>query len=56
MKQEFKEYLQEIRLGDKLEYLFKITGIKWMVKKINPDCNCDIRKAFLNGEIKIKRK
>jgi len=46
-----------MKLGDKLEWLFKVTGIKWIVKKINPNCKCDSRKEKLNKlEIKIKRK
>lgn len=44
-----------MKLGDKLEFLFKVTGIKWLVKKINPNCNCDKRKDYLN-EINLKRK
>ena len=44
-----------MKLGDKLEWLFKVTGIYWLVKKINPNCNCESRKQILN-EIKIKRK
>jgi hypothetical protein len=44
-----------MRLGDKLEWLFKVTGIKWLVKKINPNCKCESRKEYLN-EITIKRK
>lgn len=57
MKQEFLEYWKELKWGDRLEFLFRITGIKWIVKKINPNCNCDIRQQKLNEfEIKIKRK
>ena len=57
MKQEFLEYWRELKWGDRLEFLFRITGIKWVVKKINPNCNCDIRQQRLNDfEIKIKRK
>jgi hypothetical protein len=44
-----------MKLGDKLEWLFKVTGIKWLVKKINPNCNCEFRKNKLN-EFKFKRK
>ena len=44
-----------MKLGDNLEWIFKITGIKWLVKKINPNCNCDKRKDILN-EFKFKRK
>jgi len=53
-KEELKEYHTELRLGDKLEWLFKITGIKAIVKWINPNCNCEFRKEKLNN-IKIKR-
>ena len=57
MKQEFLEYWRELKWGDRLEFIFRITGIKWVVKKINPNCNCDIRQQRLNDfEIKIKRK
>ena len=43
-----------MRLGDKLEWLFKVTGIRWIVKKINPNCNCDKRRDKLN-EFNFKR-
>ena len=57
MKQEFLEYWKELKWGDRLEFIFRITGIKWIVKKINPNCNCDVRQQRLNDfEIKIKRK
>ena len=57
MKKEFLDYWKELKWGDRLEFIFRITGIKWMVKKINPNCNCDIRQQRLNDfEIKIKRK
>lgn len=57
MTQEFKDYWKELKWGDRLEFIFRITGIKWVVKKINPNCNCDIRQQRLNDfEIKIKRK
>jgi hypothetical protein len=54
-KEEIKEYHESLKLGDKLEWLFKYTGIKWIVKKINPNCNCEFRKNKLN-EFKFKRK
>lgn len=44
-----------MRLGDKLEWLFRVTGIQWLVKKIYPNCNCDKRRDKLN-EFKINRK
>ena len=46
---------KELKLGNKLEWLFKVTGIQWLVKKINPNCNCESRKEYLN-QITIKRK
>lgn len=46
---------KELKLGNKLEWLFKWTGIQWLVKKINPNCNCESRKEYLN-QITIKRK
>jgi hypothetical protein len=55
-KKEIREYLKETRLGDRLEFIFKWTGIKWLVKQLYPNCNCDNRKDILNGEYKIKRK
>lgn len=54
-KQEIKEYHESLKLGDKLECLFKYTGIKWIVKKIYPNCNCESRKDKLN-EFNFKRK
>jgi hypothetical protein len=57
-REEFNDYMSELKLGDKLEWLFRVTGIKRIVKWINPNCNCDERKEKLNKftEIKIKRK
>jgi hypothetical protein len=54
-KQEFNEYWAELGWGDRLEFVFKWSGIKWLVKKINPNCNCDERKKKMN-EFKFKRK
>jgi len=46
-----------MRLGDKLEWLFRVTGIQWLVKKIYPNCNCDKRRDKMNEfEFKINRK
>jgi len=57
MKQEFNEYLSELKLGNRLELVFKWVGIKWLVKKLNPDCKCGERREKLNNfQIKIKRK
>lgn len=55
MTQEFLDYWKELRWGDRLEWIFIKTGIKWIVKKINPNCNCERRKEYLNN-IQIKRK
>jgi len=58
-KDQIEEYHQNLKLGwgDKLEWFFRKTGIKAIVKWINPNCNCDIRQKKLNDfEIKIKRK
>jgi hypothetical protein len=44
-----------MKLGDLLEKFFKFTGIYFIVKLINPNCNCDKRKEFLN-EFEFKRK
>lgn len=54
-KQEMEEYHAELKLGDKLEWLFRKTGIKWLVKLINPNCNCDKRQVKLNT-FNLKRK
>ena len=44
-----------MRLGDLIDKITKITGIKFLVKKIfGDDCGCDERKKNLN-KIKIKR-
>tara|TARA_R100001163_G_C4961996_1_gene125423 strand:+ start:449 stop:580 length:132 start_codon:yes stop_codon:yes gene_type:complete len=38
-----------MRLGDLIEKITKITGIKWVVKKIwGDDCGCDKRKDKAN--------
>jgi len=55
MRQEFKEYWKELGWGDRLEFIFTKTGIKWLVKKINPNCNCDKRKEKMN-DFKFTRK
>ena len=56
-KEEINAYLKELRLGDKLEWLFIKTGIKALVKFVYPNCGCDRRKEELNDlQIKIKRK
>ena len=59
IEQEYQQWRNEVKKGwgDNLEWLFRKTGIKWLVKKINPNCNCDKRQEFLNEfEFKIKRK
>lgn len=39
-----------MKLGNLLEFIFKYTGIKWIVKKIvGEDCGCDKRKEKLNN-------
>lgn len=54
-KQEVEEYLNELKLGDKLEWLFRVTRIKRIVKWIYPNCKCDDRQEMLNN-IKFTRK
>lgn len=54
-RQELNEYIAELKLGDKLEWLFRVTGIKRIVKWINPNCKCDDRQEMLNN-ITFKRK
>jgi len=65
LNEELKEYRRElkehhkkirIKLGDALAFVFKVTGIKALVKWIYPNCGCDRRQEKLNFEIKIKRK
>lgn len=60
-RKQLEDYKQELRdqhtfiyfkLGDYLEYLFRVTGVKWLVKKIYPNCNCDKRQKALNFKIK----
>jgi hypothetical protein len=60
-RKELEEYKRELiehhkyiyfKLGDYLEFLFRKTGIKWLVKKINPNCKCDQRQKALNFKIK----
>ena len=43
-----------MKLGDLVYYFTKYTGIRYIYKKINPDCECDKRRKKLN-DIKIKR-
>lgn len=39
-----------LKIGSKLEKLFKYTGIKWLVKKIFGDnCGCDKRRDALDN-------
>jgi len=54
--EELKQYHREIRLGDKLEWIFKLFGITYLFKKIYPNCKCEQRKDWLNGELNLKRK
>jgi len=50
-----------MKLGDKLEVLFRYTGVKWLTHLIMIDwlgyesCGCEDRKQALNN-IQIKRK
>ena len=44
----------QLRIGDALEWFFRKTGIKAIVKFINPNCNCDNRQQAFN--FKINRK
>ena len=56
---ELKEHHKEIRikLGDTLAFIFRVTGVKALVKWIYPNCGCDRRQEELNNiQIKIKRK
>ena len=50
----------KLRIGDKLEFVFKWTGIKWLVNKVVVDwlgyesCGCEDRRDALNN-FKFKR-
>ena len=50
----------KLRIGDRLEFIFKWTGIKWLVNKIVLDrlgyesCGCEERRDALNN-FKINR-
>jgi|TARA_R110000751_G_scaffold94166_3_gene183744 hypothetical protein len=43
-----------MKLGDLVYYFTYYTGIKYIWKKINPNCKCDKRRKDWN-KIKIKR-
>ena len=43
-----------MKLGDLVYYFTKYTGIRYIWKKIYPDCKCDKRREEWN-DIKIKR-
>tara|TARA_R100000149_G_C5818990_1_gene99087 strand:+ start:557 stop:706 length:150 start_codon:yes stop_codon:yes gene_type:complete len=46
-----------MKLGDLVYYFTKYTGIRWIWKRINPDCGCDERREKWNQvEINIYRK
>lgn len=41
--------------GDTMERLMKKTGIKKLVKNIDPDCGCEKRQEWLNKKIPYKK-
>ena len=41
-------------LGDTIAKFTKATGIKKIVKTINPNCGCDKRQEWLNKKIPYK--
>jgi|TARA_R110002153_G_scaffold98322_1_gene233336 hypothetical protein len=43
-----------MKLGDLVYFITKWTGIRWIWKKIDPDCGCDARRDKWN-KIKFKR-
>ena len=43
-----------IKLGNIVYYFTKFTGIRWIWKKIHPNCNCDKRREEWN-QIKFNR-
>ena len=40
-------------LGDVIEFILKITGVKYIVKLINPNCNCDQRREKINVKLPL---
>jgi hypothetical protein len=38
-------------LGDTIEKITKVTGIKMVVEAITDDCGCEKRKDWLNGKV-----
>jgi hypothetical protein len=40
-------------LGDVIDTVTTLTGVKYVVKKINPDCDCEKRKEKLNEKFPI---
>ena len=38
-----------MKLGNLIERITYYTGIKWLWKKIHPNCKCDERQKILNG-------
>lgn len=40
-------------LGDVIEIILKYTGIKYIYKLINPNCNCDQRREKINVKLPL---
>jgi hypothetical protein len=38
-----------MKLGDLIYYITYYTGIRWLWKKINPNCGCDKRREKMNN-------
>ena len=45
------ENIKSRGLGDTIDKFTTSTGIKAVVKAINPNCNCEERKEWLNNKI-----
>lgn len=42
-------------LGDLIYFITKYTGIRWIWKKINPDCGCDERQEKFNKAVPFRK-
>jgi len=40
-------------VGDIIAFILKWTGIKYIVKLINPNCNCDQRQEKINVKLPL---
>tara|TARA_A100001201_G_scaffold143339_2_gene144567 strand:+ start:31 stop:204 length:174 start_codon:yes stop_codon:yes gene_type:complete len=42
-------------LGDLIYFITKYTGIRWIWKKINPDCGCEERQEKFNKAVPFRK-